>query len=106
MAGSRRQLTDDELFEFLWSGVTRFVNWRSVVIIAVYAAALTLSNVGVMKTTAFCFVIWLLITIPIGRNYLEKAGGVWLFAAMVVWLDIPLVNRFIDLVSLKLAALF
>jgi hypothetical protein len=105
MAQARTDLTDVEMEEMIRRAMLRVLRPRVILVVAIYAMALALTGVGLWKAAAFCAMVWVLIAMPLGRRYVEMVGGVWLFAGMVTWLDIPAINRVIEFISSKLASL-
>jgi hypothetical protein len=67
--------------------------------------ALSLTGVSFLKASAFCIAIWFLMVLPLGRTYIEKAGGLWLFIALVAWLDIPAINKLVDSIGAKISTI-
>jgi hypothetical protein len=100
-----RDISDEEIDEVFRRFILRILSPRALCITLIYAAAISLSDIPAWKTLVFCAAVWLLMVLPLGRTYIEKAGGIWFFAALVAWLDFPPVNRAIDTIGARLATL-
>ena len=106
MTSNPREATDAEIEEMLSRFAIRLLSPRPLFVTLIYAAALSLSGISTWKTLIFCPTVWLLMVLPLGRRYLEKIGGIWLFVALVIWLDIPAINRLIEAIGAKIFTIF
>lgn len=95
-------LTEREIDLVISDFILRVLWPRVLGVVLIYALALSLTGIGLFKSFAFCAAIWFLMVLPLGRTYIEKAGGAWLFVALLVWLDIPAVNKIVEMAWNKL----
>lgn len=99
-----QDIADHEIDEAIARFVLRILNPRAMWVVFIYISALLMSGVPVWKTALFAMAVWLLMVLPLGRNYVEKVGGIWFFAALIAWLDIPAINRLVDSIGTKISA--
>jgi hypothetical protein len=91
----------DEMIDWLCDALAR--NLRSFIVALLFILSAMIFGVTFWKAFTFGAALLLVMMIPIGRRRLEQVAGIWFFVALVYWLDIPAVNKLVDLFFAKIS---